>query len=131
MGVRFPSVQTSTFVGPFPASNAETVVLVTPPLNLPLDLATVFIQWLLAFAGGTGVTSFQYRLRRGTTAGGALVTAGIQAMAATAGVNNFHSGVYFDTPGAVAGQQYALTVQQFTATGASTFNDGSMLAFVL
>jgi len=37
MGVRFPSVSSTTFIGPLPASAAETALITSPTLNLSLD----------------------------------------------------------------------------------------------
>jgi hypothetical protein len=131
MGVRFPSVQTNTFIGPFPANATETVVLTTPPLTLPLDSAVVLILWDFSALAGTSVTSFVLRIRRGATTAGTLVTTAQHVTPAVAGTISGLGGCYFDTPGAVAGQQYSLTCVQTAATGASTFNDAALLAFAL
>lgn len=131
MGVRFPSQQSATFVGPLPASAAETVILTSPPLNISLDFATILIQWACDILAGTGTTALVFRLRRGTTTAGTLVNAAAWTHTLAAGNTAVMSGCYFDTPGAVAGQQYSLTVVQTAATGAGTFNDGALLAFAL
>jgi hypothetical protein len=131
MGVRFPSVQTNTFVGPLPASAVETVVLTTPPLTLPLDGAVVILLWMAMIAGGATTTDLDFRLRRGTTSAGVQVGATSWNLTAVVGSGRALGGWYFDTPGAVAGIQYSLTVAQVGATGAGTFNDGALLAFAL
>lgn len=131
MGVRYPSVFSNTFIGPLPASAAETIVCTTPPLTLPLDGATVFLLWTFSVIAGTGNIFNSFNIRRGTTLAGTAVNAGAQAGPATAASGAMYSGAYFDTPGGVAGQQYTLTVQQGGATAAGTFRDVSMLAFAL
>lgn len=131
MGVRFPTAYSNTFVGPLPASAAETVVLVTPPINEPIDNATVFIFGAFSLTVGASSTSISVNLRRGTTAAGALVNTASFAMANTAAATIAVPFTYFDNPGVVAGQQYCLTVQQNAATGAGTWRDGSLMAMVL
>lgn len=132
MGVRFPSVQSNTFIGPLPANNTETVILTTPPLTISLDFATVFLLWACNIVSGTGTTSLSFRLRRGTTITGALVTPAAFWTHTLAAANSADlSGNYFDIPGAVGGQQYSLTIIQTGATAAGTFNDGSLIAFAL
>ncbi len=131
MGVRFPSIASSTFVGPLPASAAETVILTTPPLNISLDFSQIFLQWACDILAGTGTTALVFRLRRGTTAAGTLINAAAWTHTLAAGNSAVLSGAYFDTPGAVAGQQYSLTVSQTGAAAAGTFNDGALLAFAL
>lgn len=130
MGVRFPSVASNASFA-LPASAAETVIVTTPPLNIPLDFAQVFLHWFIAFVGGTAITAAVFRLRRGTTVAGALVGSPPYQSALNAGNTVFYSGSYFDTPGAVAGQQYSLTLVQLSATGAGTINDISLIAFAL
>lgn len=131
MGVRFPSIASTTFVGPLPANANETVILTTPPLNISLDFSQIIIEWACDILAGTGTTALVFRLRRGTTAAGALINAAAWTHTLAAGNTAVMSGVYVDTPGAVAGQQYSLTVVQTAATAAGTFNDGALLAFAL
>jgi hypothetical protein len=131
MGVRFPSVFSTTFIGPLPANATETAILTTPPLSPSLDGAAIFLLWFAAMTAGTSVTAHVFRIRRGTTTGGALVGANpwTDTLAATNLKNS--SGWYVDLPGAVGGQQYTLTVVQTAATVAGTFQDGALLAFML
>lgn len=131
MGVRFPSVQSNTFIGPLPASAVETVVLTTPPLTIPLDFATIFLLWDAEINGGTSTTAFGYSIRRGTTVAGPLVQASGRFVTAVVGSARTCSGVAFDVPGAVAGQQYSLTVVQQGAAAAGVWNDGYLIAFAL
>lgn len=131
MGVRFPSIASSTFVGPLPANANETVILTTPQLNISLDFSQIFILWACDILAGTTTSALVFRLRRGTTVAGTLINAAAWTHTLAAGNSAAISGAYFDTPGAVAGQQYSLTVSQTAATAAGTFNDGSILAFAL
>lgn len=131
MGVRFNSIASTTFVGPLPASAVETVILTTPLLNPALDFSQVFILWACDILAGTGTTALVFRLRRGTTAAGALVNAAAWTHTLAAGNSAVVTGCYPDSPGAIAGQQYSLTVSQTGATAAGTFNDGSLIAFAL
>lgn len=131
MGVRFPSIASTTFVGPFPANATETVILSTPPLNVSLDFSQIFLLWACDILAGTGVTALVFRLRRGTTTAGTLINAAAWTHTIAAGNSAVLNGVYPDIPGAVAGQQYSLTCVQTGATAASTFTDGALLAFAL
>lgn len=131
MGVHFPSVFSNTFVGPLPANATETVVLVSPPINLPLDNAQVIVNWFANVIAGTNTTAFAYRIRRGTGTTGPLIAPGPWSQTVTAGNSVHLSGTYADTPGVVAGQQYALTIVQSAASAAGTFNDGGIAVFVL
>jgi hypothetical protein len=131
MGVRFPSVATNTFIGPLPANANETVVLTTPPLTLPLDGATVILPWMAYLTTGTGTTSIAYRIRRGTTTAGVLLNQNPWFFTSGPGNGLTVGGWYFDTPGAVAGQQYSLTIVQSAATAAAVWGDGALMAFAL
>lgn len=128
MGVRLGSVSSTTFVGPLPASAAETVILTSPPISLPIDNAQVLLSFFFVMSAGATVTAFTFRLRRGTTNAGALVSAATWNIDTTAGLRYMPSGCYVDSPGIVAGQQYSLTVVQFGASGAGVFQDGCLTA---
>jgi hypothetical protein len=131
MGVRFPSVASNTFVGPLPASAAETVVLTTPPINEPVDNAQVLFVWQATIITGTSQTAVRFGLRRGTTTAGPLLGTGQWIYAIAAALQGTYGGCYFDLPGIVAGQQYSLTYIQQGATVAGTWNDGCLIAMVL
>lgn len=131
MGVRFPSVASTTFIGPLPANATEVIVLTTPPLNIPLDFAQVLIFWYFSIVCGTGTSGLQPHLRRGTTTGGTQINSGTGGIQATAGAAGTLSGFFVDTPGAVAGQQYSLGVAQIGATAAGVFEEGCVIAFAL
>jgi hypothetical protein len=131
MGVRLPSVASSTFVGPFPATNAETAILTTPPLNITQDFSQILLLASCNILAGASVTALVFRIRRGVGVGGTVVNANPWTVTLAAAASGGLAEFYFDTPGAVAGQQYTLTCSQTGATGASTFNDGALLAFAL
>ena len=131
MGVRFPTVASNTFVGPLPASAAETVVLTTPGISEPIDNAQVLLLWTASITPGTSTTSLVYRLRRGTTTAGTLVNASTFSFTTVAANLTTVSGWYFDSPGTVAGQQYSLTVVQTADTVAGAWVDGALIAMVL
>lgn len=130
MGVRFPSVSSGTLQNPLPANATETVVALTPPLTITLDFAQIFIFWLFNITAGTGTTAVAFRVRRGNTVAGLLVS-GVDAHTLAAGNQANVIGFTVDTPGAVAGQQYCLTLLQTGATGAGVANDIVILAFSL
>lgn len=131
MGVRFPSVASTTFIGPIPANATETVILTTPPLTLSLDFSQVILLWSCSILAGTSTTSFVFRIRRGTTAAGTTIFQTSWPFTIAAGSTFSGGGSYVDTPGAVAGQQYSFTLVQTAATVAGTYNDGALIAFAL
>lgn len=131
MGVRFPSQASNTFVGPLPANATETVILSSPPLNISLDFSQVMIFWACNILAGATTTALVFKLHRTASTLSPNVFAAAWTHTLAAASSAVMSGCYFDTPGAVAGQQYFLTVSQTAATGAGTFNDGALLAFAL
>lgn len=131
MGVRFPSVFTTTLLGTVPSNGAETIILTTPPLNLPLDGAQVFLGWYLTPTAGAGSTGAVVTIRRGALLTSPVVLPGPTGTVVTAGAGATLAGWWVDTPGIVGGQQYTLTVSGAGTTGAWTMNQGCLLAFVL
>jgi hypothetical protein len=131
MGVRFPSVASNVFVGPFPASAAETTVLVTPPLSEPIDNAQVLLWWMASITPGTSTTSLVFRIRRGLALAGASIGLGTWSFTTVAGNLTTVSGCYQDFPGIAAGQQYQLTVVQTADTVAGVWVDGCITAMIL
>jgi len=85
MGARFPSVVSTTFVGPLPANATETVVIVSPPFSPSIDSSVVMIQWFFSYQAGVANNFAQYRLRRGTTAASTLLNVGTWAFTTAAG----------------------------------------------
>ena len=131
MGVRFPSVASTVVVNQLPANATETVICVTPPINLPIDSAQVMLYWYIAANIGTGATAYVVRLRRGITTGAPQITAVGGTQTVVAGNGAVLGGSYVDVPGVVAEQQYALTVSQTAATGTGSITDVCLIAFVL
>lgn len=131
MGVRFPSVQSTTFVGPLPANANETVVITTPPFTPPLDNSIVLIVWTFVYTPQTGNSNSTFLIRRGTTVAGAQVNVQSRVFGLGSGNTVTMSGCYFDSPGAVSGIQYSLTIQQNGATAAGTPVDQCMFVFAL
>lgn len=131
MGVRNPSAATNTFIGPLPATAAETIVFTTPLLNLSLDNATVLLYFCIDITAGATATAHRFIIRRGTALTSPSVMVATLQTTEVAGARNTGSGVYFDLPGVAADLQYTLTIQQIAATGAGSFIDGSLLAMVL
>ena len=130
MGFRNPSVFSNTIANATIVTTAETVICVTPPLNIPFDNTPILLVFFCAISTGTGTTSAQVRLRRGTTVAGPPLNVLFGALAA--GVANItQGGGYFDVPGLVAGQQYCMTFTQTGASANGTVFDVSMLAFAL
>jgi hypothetical protein len=131
MGVHFPTAASSTILASLPASGAETVICTTPPLNLILDFAQVLLFWYLVTTVGTGTTGMSYRIRRGTTTSGTQINPVDGPQPVVASQNWFQSGCFIDTPGAVAGQQYSLTIQGAATTGAGATETVTLIAMVL
>lgn len=132
MGVRLASVFSNTFIGPLPANASETLIFTTGGIGEAVDNAAVLLFWFCNITAGTSTTALVYHIRRGATAVGTSVgVAGGWSFTTVAGNITSLSGVYQDSPGIVAGQQYTLTISQTAATGAGVFNDGALIAMVL
>jgi hypothetical protein len=130
MGVRFPGVGVPGIVSnSVPASGAETIVTFSTPLNLALDFEQILIIWMVAITAGASVTALITRIRRGVVLTGALLTTVSQTVTAANLVAL--NGCYADTPGAVAGIQYSVTVSATGATGASAVADCAILVLAL
>ncbi len=131
MGVRFPSQGSNVLVNNTITTTVETVLCTSPPLSLPLDFALVLLSWyLLIGIIGTAATTATVRIRRGAGTGGTVINNPV-AVPVTAGSSVSLSGCYIDTPGAVAGQQYSVTVTMGAATANSTPSDTCLLAYAL
>lgn len=130
MGVRNASVASTTMLTSNIITTAETALVTTPPINLPIDNAGILIFASVNVTPGTATTTLAVRLRRGSGITGTQLNAGgpYTVLVTTAYFINL---TWFDSPGIVAGQQYTLTVQQAAATGNGTAFDGSIVAMVL
>lgn len=131
MGVRIYSASSVVVANVLPASAVETVICILPALTLPEDFAQVFLHWMANILAGTSTTALVFRIRRGTTTGGAQVGAAVWTHTLAAGNTAQVGGSYPDTPGAVANQQYCLTCSQTAATVAGTINDLALMAAIL
>lgn len=132
MGVRFPSAAAAQQAGNITVGqNVETIVATSPPLNIPLDFAQVFLFWCVNWLTPASTTGYFWKLRRGTTVSGAQLNITTTADAVAAATQVFSSGCYIDTPGAVAGQQYILTLTTVAATATGTSQDAMLIALVL
>jgi len=131
MGVRLASVFSTAFIGPLPATAAETLVLTTGPLGLTEDNAAVILLWFGCVLAGTSVTSHVWRVRRGPLVTSPLVNANPWQNAAIAAAQTCSAGVYVDNAAGVSAPVYSLTVVQTAASAAGTFEDGCLLAVVL
>lgn len=129
-GGRVPFVFTTSVNSPI-LTTTELVVLTTPPLNPGIDSAVVLLlgYWntnaLSAAATFCGTT-----IRRGTTIASPVVNAQpFDRATASTGYTGF--AMQMDTPGAVAGQQYALTAIVGGASGNTAVISGFFAALAL
>jgi hypothetical protein len=123
MGVRFPGSGNTTLVAASVVTTAETVVLTSNLINLALDFEQVLIFWWLSITTAANTTGIKWLLRRGAAVASTLINVNVtEAIAASTLVTR--GGCYVDTPGAVAGLQYSLTVTCVAASANATVNDG-------
>lgn len=126
MGVRFPGSGNNTIVAATIVTTAETVVATSNALSPALDFELIIILWEVTLTIGTTGNLLTPKLRRGTTVAGTLVNVGTGVTVVAPNVVKL-SGVYTDTPGAVAGQQYSITLTVGAATANSTVSDVSIV----
>ena len=131
MGVRYPTAVSTTLVTANIVTSAETVVVTSPPLTLTLDFSQVLL-WYAVYLGANGAGSVNIiaTIRRGAAVGGTQVSVQQRSVASPGNVT-FISGVYVDTPGAVAGQQYSITITMQAATTNTSVTDVCLLAAAL
>lgn len=131
MGVRFPSVSSTTLLTSTVITVNETALITTPPINVPLDFALVMIVAFLVITPGTGSTNARALIHRGSGIGGQLVNMTVPHVTVTAGNPDTLNICYTDTPGAVAELPYTLSVLVAGATANSTIGDAALIVFVL
>lgn len=132
MGVRLATNATSLASAVTLVTTAETLALTSPGINLLVDNAQLLIFWSLDVSVGASTTTVQVRIRRGSTLTGTVITlAQPWVQAVTAGTTGIFSGVYIDTPGIVAEQQYTLSVVQAAASANGTINDACLAVLCL
>ncbi len=129
MGVRFPSVFSTTILNSPVVTTAETIVVTAPPFSPPIDSASVLIYAVVQDGGAASTTSTTLRLYRGTTTGGTLV-GGAMAQPWAAGAK-FMTVYWVDQPPIVAGQQYSVSFQNAAATGNATIQSVLLSVFAL
>lgn len=100
-------------------TTAETVAALTNGVSLTYDNDQVNVTGNVLLTAGTGTTSVTVRCRRGNGVNGAIVGTA-QPVSVVAGNNVALPVDFLDTPGAVAGQQYSITVAQTGATANGT-----------
>lgn len=132
MGVRLPSAATAPQQGNVSVvTTAETIIATLPPINISLDFAQILLFWWFTFTSGTATTGVSVKLRRGATVAGAVINVITAASTVTAGNQIQLSGCYADVPGAIANQQYVLTIAQTAATGNGSAQDPVLMAIML
>jgi len=126
MGFRLGSVSSTTIQNAaLPAS--DTIVLLSPPLNIPLDNVQVQLWWFLQMATGVGGTVIVWKVSRGSVVSGSPLFSG--SLTTVASTNVFIVGCQVDTPGAVGGVQYNLSINDNGGGGTAQF--GCILAACL
>lgn len=99
----------------------ETVIQTSPALSLTYDGDTVAVTGTLDITTGAATTAVTIRCRRGNGIAGTVIgVAEVDTLGAA--ISAPISFDFVDTPGAVAGQVYSITVQQTAATGNGTIN---------
>lgn len=93
----------------------ETAIVVTNPVSVTYDFDQINITGSIDVLTGANTSLLTVRCRRGNGVNGAIVGAAVPVTAG-AGVQAALPVDFLDTPGAVAGQVYTITVQ---ATGAT------------
>lgn len=132
MGVRLPSVFAVVAAAIQTTAAAETVAVITPPINIPLDSAAILLYWWLDALANTGATSGLFRIRRGSGLGGTVLQLAPQPDTFyIAGAGGQRGGCYVDVPGNVAEIQYTLTFQNTGQSGNGQIRDGCLIAMVL
>jgi hypothetical protein len=129
MGVRLPSVFTTTLLTVSLVTTAATNVATTPPLNISLPFQPVLLMAYYNLTTGTGTTSIKHLLVRGATI---LNFNQIDSLVPAAGLQLSKCICYIDAnPGESAEIQYTLQLQQGGATGNATIQDVCLMAFAL
>ena len=130
MGVRFPSVQSTTLLTAVLGQNVETAIVTSPPFTPPLDgsLIIIMVYWQANIPAGT--TQVTNRIRRGSGVAGQLVNV-FATDRVTASLGYSTTLVYVDTPGNVSGLQYTFTAGTVAAGATGVVNDACIIVFAL
>ena len=130
MGVRFPSVWSTTALNPT-GTGGEIIVCTTPFLTLPIDSAAVIILWTLSYTNGATAIAPVINIRRGPTTTSALVqgTGTIGAPAASSGAE--YSGAFIDPSTGASAPQYSIGFNNSNSGTSVAFSNMSLIAFAL
>lgn len=132
MGVRFSGGGSIVLVnGSFNSGGPESIIVSSPPLSVPFDSAQVCILWFISLLAGNTAMTYNFRIRRGTAITSPLINVDEAITGPAANAKAIYSGVYIDTPGAVASQQYSLGILGAGGGTNPIINDACMYAFVL
>jgi hypothetical protein len=130
MGVRAVTAASNTILGTGTiATTTEYQLLLITIGELPLDFAQILLFGSHCISTGVGTTAITTNIRQGNGITGTIVGQTFGAVSASAFAIGFTIGI--DTPGAVAGMQYSLTVKQTGATGNGITETAQLVAFVL
>lgn len=113
-----------------PPTAAEVVVFTTPPINLIVDSAEVWLMWFINFQPGATTTNCNVKIRRGPSISSTAFTS-TWGNPVAAGNQYSLSGFYIDVVGGLAEVQYSLTMTMVGATAGSSLFDGMFAALVL
>lgn len=117
----------TTATGVTVTTTAETVAVISSPVNTDQNESVVVLDGLVDITVGTGGATVTLKLERGNVAGGTLVQA-VGPLTVTA-ANRYQASILgIDRPGVVTGQLYVLTVTVASATGNSTVNFAALQA---
>jgi hypothetical protein len=130
MGYRLASSGSTTILGSPIVTNAETVICTTGFIILPVDNTPVILLWRWSITTAAATTSFQTRLRVGTTTAGTQVNQ-TDIMVPTAAQTNATGGGYLHQPGIAGPLQYSISVQSTAAGANHTVVDVCLIAMVL
>lgn len=130
MGVRQATVSSTVVTNAVLVTSAETVVAISPPLNIPIANAQILLFGYVLFSAGTGTSFMNCKVRRGITTAGQQVNQTGSINVTVAG-GNIWTFTYADTPGEIAGQQYCMTLSQTAASANGTVLDVCFTAMAL
>lgn len=109
------------------ATSAETVASSTPSNSEVAPYGSNIVDGIVNITAGTGTTAVVVRVRQGTTTSGPLIGPAMTHTLAAGATANIAFFVEDASP--VAGNQYALTVQQTGGTAAGTVNYSYIRAY--
>lgn len=129
MGVRFPFVYSTTYLGGG-WNNPAQLLCTTPPLIPPFDNTAVIVLWSLDGTIGTGGTGVKVQLYRGASVASPTFYTSANFTVVAGNTYSF-SGMFIDTPGLGSGMQYSLGTILTGESSSGVVNDCAIAAFVL